>query len=131
MVILAETGDLTRFHPARAVVKHAGLNPAGNTPATIAGRTRIARRGRPRLRAAAWRAVWGGMRHNQVLQDKHAHLTGRDSGQLNDGQARSACAAALLRWLHAVVTTGRARDPRIASGAVPARAATALMRQAA
>ncbi len=130
-VILAETGDLTRFHSARAVVKHAGLNPAENTSATIAGRARITRRGRPRLRAAAWRAVWGGIRHNQVLQDKHAHLTGRDSGRLNDGQARTACAAALLRWLHAVVTTGQAWDPRIASGTVPSRAAAPLTRQAA
>jgi transposase len=117
-VILAETGDLTRFSSARAVVKHAGLNPAENTSATLAGQTRISRRGRPRLRAAAWRAVWGGMRHNQVLQDKHRHLTGRGSRQLSDGQARTACAAALLRWLHAVVTTRRAWDPQIASGAI-------------
>jgi len=130
-VILAETGDLTRFSSARAVVKHAGLNPAENTSATIVGRTRIARRGRPRLRAAAWRAVWGGMRHNQVLQDKYQHLTGRDGDRLNDGQARTACAAALLRWLHAVVTTRREWDPKVASGAViPARHATAPCRQA-
>jgi transposase len=130
-VILAETGDLTRFSSARAVVKHAGLNPAENTSATLAGQTRISRRGRPRLRAAAWRAVWGGMRHNQVLQDKHRHLTGRGSRQLSDGQARTACAAALLRWLHAVVTTRRAWDPQIASGAIPARSGTAPVPQAA
>jgi transposase len=131
-VILAETGDLTRFSSARAVVKHAGLNPAENTSATITGRTRIARRGRPRLRTAAWRAVWGGMRHNQVLQDKYQHLTGRDGDRLNDGQARTACAAALLRWLHAVVTTRREWDPKVASGAViPARHGTAPGRQAA
>ena len=35
-VILAETGDLSRFASARSVVKHAGLNPAQDTSATLA-----------------------------------------------------------------------------------------------
>ena len=59
-VILAETGDLSRFASAAAVVKHAGLNPAENTSATLPGQTRISRRGRPGAAAAAWRAAWGG-----------------------------------------------------------------------
>ena len=121
-VILAETGDLTRFASARAVVKHAGLNPSEHTSATLAGKTRISRRGRPGLRAAAWRAVWGGMRHNRVLHARHAHLTGRPEGnRLSDGQARAACAATLLRWLHAVVTRRQMWDPRVAAGVIPAR----------
>jgi transposase len=115
-VILAEAGDLRRFASGRAVVKHAGLNPSEHTSATMNGQTRISRRGRPGLRAAAWRAVWGALRHNTVLAAKHAHLTGRDANRLADGQARTACAAALLRWLWAVVTTGRAWDARIAAG---------------
>jgi transposase len=119
-VILAETGDLRRFTSGRAVVKHAGLNPSEHTSATINGQTRISRRGRPGLRAAAWRAVWGALRHNAVLAAKYAHLTGRDAGRLADGQARTACAAALLRWLWAVVTTGQAWDARIAAGEITA-----------
>jgi transposase len=120
-VILAETGDLHRFASGRAVVKHAGLNPSEHTSATINGQTRISRRGRPALRSAAWRAVWGALRHNKVLAAKHAHLTGRNGSRLADGQARTACAAALLRWLWAVVTTGQAWDARIAAGQIPAR----------
>jgi transposase len=119
-VILAETGDLHRFASGRAVVKHAGLNPCERTSATINGQTRISRRGRPALRAAAWRAVWGALRHNTVLQARHAHLTGRDANRLADGQARTACAAALLRWLWAIVTTGQAWDARIAAGQLTA-----------
>ncbi|HEX8008045.1 MAG TPA: IS110 family transposase [Trebonia sp.] len=122
-VILAETGDLARFASGRAVVKHAGLNPAEHTSATISGQTRISRRGRPGLRAAAWRAVWGALRHNTVLRARYAHLTSRDANRLADGQARIACAAALLRWLWAVITTGQAWDARIAAGqAAPAPA---------
>jgi transposase len=125
-VILAETGDLSRFASARAVVKHAGLNPAENTSATLAGRTRISRRGRPGLRTAAWRAAWAGLHHNRVLRARYARLTGRDSGtRLAGGQARAACAAALLRWLYAVITRGQAWDARIAAGTIPAGAVTA------
>jgi transposase len=120
-VILAETGDLSRFASARSVVQHAGLNPAENTSATMTGRTRISRRGRPGLRTAAWRAAWAGLRRNRVLAAKYAHLTGRDGNRLAGGQARAACAAALLRWLYAVITRRQARDPRIASGTTGAR----------
>jgi transposase len=118
-VMLAETGDPARFTSGRAVVKHAGLNPSEHTSATINGKTRISRRGRPALRSAAWRAVWGALRHNRVLAARHAHLTGRDASRLADGQARTACAATLLRWLWAVTTTGQAWDARIAAGEIP------------
>lgn len=121
-VILAETGDLSRFASARSVVKHAGLNPAENTSATLTGRTRISRRGRPGLRTAAWRAAWAGLRRNRVLAAKYAHLTGRDGSRLAGGQARAACAAALLRWLYAVITRRRPWDARIAAGTTGARA---------
>ncbi|MGH3174446.1 MAG: transposase, partial [Streptosporangiaceae bacterium] len=130
-VILAETGELSRLASARAVVKHAGLKPAENTSATLAGVTRISRRGRPGLRTAAWRAAWAALHHNRVLRAKYAHLTGRDGSRLADGQARAACAAALLRWLYAVVTRRQAWDARIASGAIPARGGTVTVPAAA
>jgi transposase len=114
--ILAETGDPARFPSARSVVKHAGLNPVENTSATFRGTTRVSRRGRPGLRVAAWRAVWGALWHNQVLKDRYTHLTTRPSGKLTDRQARSACAATLLRWLYAIVTRRLAFDAAIAAG---------------
>jgi len=39
--ILAETGDLTRFTSARAVVKHAGLAPRESQSGTFTGRARV------------------------------------------------------------------------------------------
>jgi transposase len=115
-VILAETGDLSRFASARSVVKHAGLNPAENTSATFRGQTRLSRRGRPGLRLAAWRAVWGALPHNPVLHAKFTHLTRRDTDRLVPAQARAACAATLLRWLHAIVTRREPFHPDIATG---------------
>ena len=121
--ILAESGDPCRFTSARALVKHAGLNPSEHSSATMNGQARISRRGRPGLRTAAWRAVWGALRGNAVLQARYAHLTSREDRRLADGQARTACAAALLRWLWAVITTGRAWDARTAAGETAARPA--------
>jgi transposase len=114
--ILAETGDLSRFASARSVVKHAGLNPAENTSATLRGVTRVSHRGRPRLRAAAWRAVWAALPNNPILADRYTHLTTRPGRRLAPAQARTACAATLLRWLHAILTRGEKFDPRIAAG---------------
>ena len=115
-VILAETGDLTRFASARSVVKHAGLSPAEHTSATLRGKTQISRRGRPALRLAAWRAVWGALPHNPVLAAKFTHLTRRDHDRLVPAAARAACAASLLRWLYAIVTRREAFNPNIATG---------------
>lgn len=102
--ILAETGDPTRFDSPRALVKHAGLCPRDNASGTFSGRSRISRRGRPRLRLAAWRAAWGAMAHNPVMAARYRYLTTRQDNPLTDGQARAALAAALLRWLHVIVT---------------------------
>ena len=114
--ILAQTGDPERYDSARTWVKHAGLCPRDNESGTFAGTTTISRRGRPALRTAAWRAVWGALRHNPVYRARYQHLTGRATNRLADGQARAAIAAALLRQLFIVITRRVAWDPDIASG---------------
>jgi transposase len=54
-----------------------------------------------------------------VLAARFTHLTTRGHNRLTRQQARAACAAALLRWLH-VIVTGRVRwDPAIAAGGRP------------
>lgn len=114
-VMLAETGDPSRFASSRSVVKHAGLNPIENTSATMRGKSRVSRRGRPALRTAAWCAVWGALQHNRVLADKFTHLTTRDGDRLTPAQARVACAATLLRWLCAMVTRRQMWNPALAA----------------
>jgi transposase len=114
--ILAETGDPTRFAGPRAVVKHAGLCPRENSSGASTGRSRISGRGRPGLRLAAWRAVWGALPTNPVMRARYRHLTSRTHNRLTDGQARAALAAALLRWLHVIVTRRIPWDAAIAGG---------------
>lgn len=114
--ILAETGDPTRFDSPRALVKHAGLCPRENTSGTYTGRSKISGRGRPRLRSAAWRAVWGALPNNPVMAARYRHLTTRTTNPLKNGQARAAIAAALLRWIH-VITTQRVTWNAVLAGA--------------
>jgi transposase len=113
--ILAETGDPTRFATARALVKHAGLAPREKLSGTFTGRTKLTGQGRPRLRVAAWRAVWGAQRANPVYEARYRHLTTREHNKLKATQAQTVIAAAILRHLHAVITTGQAWDPLIAT----------------
>ena len=54
---------------------------------------------------------------------RFTHLTTRQDNRLARQQARTACAAALLRWLHVVITRRVAWDPAIAAGNTPARQA--------
>jgi transposase len=119
--ILAETGDPRRFATARALVKHAGLAPREKLSGTFVGRTKLTGQGRPGLRLAAWRAVWGAQRANPVYGARYRHLTGREHNKLTPTQAHTAIAAAILRHLHAVVTTGQRWDPDIATHGSRAR----------
>ena len=117
--ILAETGDPARFASPRSLVKHAGLCPRDNASGGYQGKTSISGRGRPGLRLAAWRAVWAALPNNPVMAARFTHLTTREHNRLARQQARTACAAALLRWLHVVVTRRVTWDPAIAAGSTP------------
>ena len=124
--ILAETGDPSRFRTARAMVKHAGLAPREKLSGTFTGRTKLTGQGRPRLRVAAWRAVWGALQTNTVYAARYRHLTSRDTNKLTPTQAQTVIAAAILRHLHAVITTGTAWDPLIATHGTRRKKATTL-----
>jgi transposase len=113
--ILAETGDPRRFATARALVKHAGLAPREKLSGAFTGRTKLTGQGRPGLLLAAWREVWGAQRANPVYRDRYQHLTTRAGNTLAPTQAQTVVAAAILRHLHAVITTGPAWDPLIAA----------------
>ena len=114
--VLAETGDPARFATARALVKHAGLCPRDNASGASLGKTSISGRGRPALRLAAWRAVWAALPNNPVMAARFTYLTTREHNRLARQQARTACAAALLRWIHVVITQRVSWDPAIAAG---------------
>ena len=93
------------------MVKHAGLAPREKLSGAFTGRTRLTGQGRAGLRLAAWRAVRGAQRANPVYAARYQHLINREKNKLTTTQAQTVIAAAILRQLHAVITTGRAWDP--------------------
>jgi hypothetical protein len=56
---------------------------------------------------------------------RFTYLTSRGHNRLTRQQARTACTAALLRWLHVVITRQVCRDPVIASGGTSPRSTVA------
>ncbi|MDD7965501.1 IS110 family RNA-guided transposase [Actinomycetospora lemnae] len=123
--VLAECGNPARFPTPRALVKHAGLCPREDSSGEHRGHSRLSGRGRPELRTAAWRATWGAQHANPVLRARHEHLTTREHNRLAGMQARAACAATLLRWLHVVVVRRVPWDPDVAAGRRPQPVAVA------
>ena len=121
--ILAETGDPTRFDSPRALVKHAGLCPRENSQ-RHRHRPVADLRARP-TPAAAGRLARGVGRPAQQSGDGRP-LPAPDHPQSQpavDGQARAAFAAALLRWLHVIVTRHVTWDVALAgAGHLPAAA---------
>jgi len=138
-VILAEAGDPRRYETSKSLVKHAGLSPADASSGAREGTSRISRRGRPGLRAAAWRAVTPLLLHNPVMAAKYQAMTGAAedgaaaaaaaarpgsaraaqagrAARAARARARAACAAALLRWLFFMTVHDAAWDPAAASG---------------
>jgi transposase len=104
--ILGETGDPSRYDSARTWVKHAGICPGTTPRAGSAGRPHLPT-GRPVLRTAAWRAIWGLLPHTPSFAARHRWLTTRTANPLADGKARAALAAALLRQLWGRVQPAR------------------------
>ncbi len=84
------------------------------------GRTKLIGQGLPGLRLAAWRAVWGRSTPTRFTRPGLPHLTSREQNRLTVTKAQAVIAAAILRQLHAVITTGQCWDPVIATlGARP------------
>jgi hypothetical protein len=69
---------------------------------------------RPIGMPATYTTGWS-QKTNPVYAAKFTHSTSRTENKLNRGQAHAAIAAALLRQLYAVVTTGQKWDAAIAA----------------
>ncbi len=60
-------------------------------------------------------AHWGAQQANPVYAARYHHLTTREDNKLTPTHAQSVIAAGILRHLHALITTGTAWDPSIAT----------------
>jgi transposase len=90
-----------------------GCRPREKLSGAFAGRTKLTGQGRPGLRVA----VWGAQRANPVYAARYQYLTTREHNKLSPTQAQTVIAVAILRQLHAIVTTGQVWDPVTATHA--------------
>jgi transposase len=105
--ILGETGDLSRYRSAAALIKMAGLNLYTLSSGTFCGRTRITKRGRPLLRRIVYLAALRMSKQGRPLADFRARLLDR----LAKPQITVACCRKLLRLIYAVVRDESAYQP--------------------
>jgi transposase len=127
--ILAETGDPRRFATVRALVKHAGLAPREKLSGAFTGRTKLTGQGRPGLRLAAWRAVWGAQRANPVYGARYQQ--GAQQAHPNpgpDSRRRGDLAAAARRHHHRTGLGSAHCDPRRPAGQQSTRRLTCRRR---
>jgi transposase len=105
---LSEVGDLQRYEHSRQIQKLAGLNLKENSSGKRRGRTRITKRGRPRLRALLFRCVMPLVAKNREFKALHTHFTTRSINPLHKKQSLIALCCKLIRILFVL---GRKQTP--------------------
>jgi len=109
--ILAETGNLLDYRHYRQIQRLAGLNLKESSSGKHKGKTTIAKRGRPRLRALLFRAIMPLVSKNPEFKALHNHFTSRETNPLKKMQSIVALCCRLLRVLFAISKQQVPYDP--------------------
>jgi transposase len=108
---LAEVGDLSAYDHPRQIIRLAGLNLKENSSGRHKGKTGIARRGRPRLRALLFRSVLVMVAKNREFKRLHRHYTTRGENPLKKKQSIVALCGKLIRVMFGIGRSRIAYDP--------------------
>lgn len=101
---LAEIGPIECYDHARQIIKLAGLDLAGVQSGSYKGQKHISKRGKVRLRAAAYQAALAAIRHEGPLRQYYLKLVERKSGDPGAKmKALIALASKILRIAFAVL----------------------------
>jgi len=91
VTVLAELGDLRRFHRARQLTATAGLSPRNrNSGTSVHGKPRLSKRGNGHVRKALYMPAVAVIRGQNDLADLYQRLT-------SEGKAHKAALAAVMR----------------------------------
>ena len=99
---ISEIGDLSGYSHPKQIQMLAGLNLKENSSGEHKGKTRITKRGRPKLRALLYRAVRPLISRNQEFKILHEHYTNRTINPLKKQQSMIALCCKLIRILFAL-----------------------------
>jgi transposase len=125
LTILAEGGDLRRFHHHRQFLKYCGLDLAKSQSGQSKGHEVLSKRGNKRLRLAFWMAGLVAIRQREnVFRDKYErYLRATPFDADRKRKALTAVAAKMARVAYAIVKHGsdyqRFFEQRIPSGLIP------------
>ena len=105
LTILAEAGDLRRFHHERQFLKFCGLDLATAQSGAYRGRTQLSKRGNGRLRSALWMAATVAARMTENgFRRKFDRYVERDRTNADlKRKAYTACAAKLGRVVYGLI----------------------------
>jgi transposase len=133
LTILAEAGDMRRFHHHRQFLKYCGLDLAKSQSGQSRGKETLSKRGNKRLRMVFWlaglRAIH--LRENEFRSKYQRYLNSNPLDADRKRKALTAIAAKMARVAYAVVKHGTDYQPffeqRLPSGSIPlTRAVEAL-----
>jgi hypothetical protein len=108
LTILAETGDLRRFHHHRQFLKFCGMDLATVQSGMFRGRSKISKYGNARLRRTLWLAGQTAvMKKANSFRDKFERYIAQDRHKPDlRRKAYTAIAAKMARTIHTVIKSG-------------------------
>lgn len=108
LVIIAESGDLTRFCHYRQYLSFCGFNLSASQSGKQQGHYRLSKRGNARLRYAFWLAATVAIRQreNTFRQKYERYIRATPDDPDIKRKARVAVAVKLARVAHALIKTG-------------------------
>jgi len=113
LTILAETGDLRRFHHHRQFLKFCGMDLATVQSGMFRGRSKISKYGNARLRRTLWLAGQTAvLKKANSFRDKFERYIAQDRHNSDlRRKAYTAIAAKMARTIHAVIKSGEPYRP--------------------
>src|SRR5215210_9318495 len=105
LTVLAEAGDLSRFHHERQFLKFCGLDLSTAQSGAFRGRTQLSKRGNSRLRAALWMAATIAIRMTEnTFRQKFERYTRVDPKNADlKRKAYTACTAKMARVIYGLM----------------------------
>ena len=105
LTVLAQAGDLHRFHHVRQFLKFCGLDLSTAQSGAYRGRSQLSKRGNARLRAALWMAatVASRMTENTVRQQFDRYVESDPTNSDLKRKAYTACTAKLARTIYGLI----------------------------
>lgn len=108
---VSEVGDIHRFVSPKQIIKLAGMNLKEDSSGKHKGKTKLAKRGRKRLRHSLFKAMITVLAKNAEFKALHNKYITREINPLSKMQSIFALCGKLIRVFYAILSKGLKYDP--------------------